>query len=123
MEFWLFNILGIFLIIFIVWWFWLARTLLSRKATQSTSNVIDVTVENGVYRPETIKIQSGKKITLRFFRKDPSPCAQWVIFQDLNISAQLPINQPHTLELKVDQPGNYEFTCQMGMYRGRLLVD
>lgn len=122
MQFWIINALGIFLIVFIIWWFWLAKSQAFKKVITTTSDVIDITVENGVYNPDVIKINSGEKIKLRFFRKDPSPCAEWVIFQELNISEQLPINRPQLIELKIDSPGKYEFTCQMGMYRGKLIV-
>jgi len=60
-------------------------------------------------------------VVLRFLRKDPSPCAAKVIFADLGISADLPIGEERELRLE-PPPGEYEFTCEMNMYRGSLLV-
>lgn len=115
----LFNSVGILLIAFIVWWFWLAKP----KAKTTTQNdIVEVIVENGVYTPSVIQATKGQALTLRFLRRDASPCAEKVIFSDLNIDADLPINEPKDIHLVVDSANSYEFTCQMGMYRGRLLV-
>lgn len=123
MTTWLINIIGILLILFVIWWFWLAKYRLAKKTKLATSDIIDIAVNNGIYDPAIIKINANEKIKLRFFRKDPSPCAEYVIFQNLNISEQLPVNKPHIIELKITNPGEYDFTCQMGMYRGKLIVN
>jgi plastocyanin domain-containing protein len=115
----LINLVGILLIAFIIWWFWLAKP----KAKLSQQNeVIDVIADNGVYSPSLIQAHAGQPLTLRFIRKDSSPCAEKVIFADLNKSADLPLDHPQDITLTIDQPGSYEFTCQMGMYRGKLLI-
>ena len=64
----------------------------------------------------------GKPVTLRFLRKDPSPCAEKVIFSDLDISSDLSIGKPQEITLTPTKPGEFEFTCQMGMNRGVLSV-
>jgi plastocyanin domain-containing protein len=115
----LFNILGLLVIVFIVWWFWLAKP---RAGAAIENGVVEVIVENGVYTPSVIQVSRGQPLTLRFLRRDPSPCAEKVIFSNLNINADLPINEPKDIQLNVDTPDSYEFTCQMGMYRGKLLV-
>jgi len=117
------NITGLVLILFVIWWFWLAKFFIARRTKTVASDTIDIIVDNGVYNPAIVKIKAGEKIQLRFFRKDPAPCAEWVIFESLNISDQLPINKPHNISLKIDTPGEYPFTCQMNMYRGRLIVE
>lgn len=118
MHKWLINGIGIVLIIFTILWFWVLK-IRKKKVFEDSGEVI---VANSVYTPSTIKIPKGKKIKLRFIRKDPSPCAEWVLFPKLKIAHPLPINKPYTLEIIVDEPGEYEFTCQMGMYRGKLIV-
>jgi len=59
---------------------------------------------------------------LRFIRKDVTPCSEWVIFHGLDISQTLAVNQPTDITIKPEQIGTFEFTCQMGMYRGQLIV-
>jgi plastocyanin domain-containing protein len=59
---------------------------------------------------------------LRFLRKDASPCAEKVLFDDLGISADLPVDDTRDVVVAPDQAGEYEFTCQMRMYRGSLVA-
>lgn len=113
----IFNALGIGLITFIIWWFWLAKA----QVTLFEGD-IKIVVEKGIYDPSVIQVKAGKKVTLRFLRKDPSPCAEWVVFPKLNLSRQLAINQITAVELMLNEAGEYEFTCQMNMYRGKLIV-
>jgi plastocyanin domain-containing protein len=110
---------GVIVIGFIIWWFWLAKP----KAKISRQNdIIEVIAENGVYSPSFIQADKGQPLTLRFVRKDANPCAEKVVFADLNKSTDLPLDEPRDITLTIDTPGTYEFTCQMGMYRGKLLV-
>jgi len=112
------NLAGLVLIGLIVWWFWLSKP----KTQRATSDVIEIVVDGGVYTPGRIEVAAGKPVRLRFLRKDPSPCAEKVLFDDLGIAADLPIDQPVELTVTPKQPGEYAFTCQMQMYRGTLVV-
>ena len=112
------NLLGIVLIVFIAFWFWFSH----KKATQINSSAISIEVKNGVYHPSRIEVSSDREITLEFLRKDASSCAEYVVFDTLNIHAQLPFNKKHQIFLGKLSPGKYSFTCQMQMYRGELIV-
>ena len=112
------NGAGLVLIGLIVWWFWMSKP----KAQRAARGVIDVLVEGGVYAPARIEVATGQPVTLRFLRKDPSPCAEKELFDDLGVSADLPIGQPVELTLSPKEAGEYAFTCQMQMYRGTLVV-
>lgn len=112
------NVLGVGLIIFIVWWFWLSTPKAQRALA---SGVIDVRVEGGVYTPARIEVTAGQSVTLRFLRKDPSPCAEQVVFADLGISHELALNTPQDITL-TPPVGEHPFTCQMAMYRGTLIA-
>jgi len=46
-----------------------------------------------------------------------------VLFPDFNQSARLPEGQEVTVEFTPDEPGEYGFQCQMGMLRGKLIVE
>ena len=116
---WLFNFFALALIVAIVWWFWLSKP----KPRQSGNNgTVEIIVENGVYTPSVIEAKKGTKLVLAFIRNDPSPCAEKVVFSDFDISHDLPLNQESSFELALDKAGVFEFTCQMGMYRGKLIV-
>jgi plastocyanin domain-containing protein len=113
------NLAGLALISLIVWWFWLYRPADVALADEA----LEITVENGVYQPARLRVAPNTAVTLRFIRKDDSPCAETVIFPDLDISATLPVGQPTAVRLPPLQAGEYAFHCQMQMYRGVLKVE
>jgi plastocyanin domain-containing protein len=46
-----------------------------------------------------------------------------VLFPDFNKSSPLPQGEPTTIEFTPDKPGEFGFQCQMGMLRGKLIVE
>lgn len=113
------NLGGLLVIGLIAWWFWLSKP---KGRKESGAKPIEVLVDNGVYSPARIEVPVGRPIMLEFLRKDPSPCAEKVIFDDFNITADLPVDRKTTVTVIPQQPGEYEFTCQMKMYRGVLVA-
>lgn len=112
------NVIGLSLIVLIVWWFWVKKT----RSLKVSSGVVEIIVENGVYTPARIEVKLGQAVKLSFLRKDPSPCAEKVVFEKLNLSFDLPMNKPRLVNFKPEQAGEYVFTCQMKMYVGSLSV-
>ena len=112
------NLIGLGLIVLIVWWFWIKKP----QTLKAASNELEIIVENGIYNPSRIEVKLGEKIKLSFLRKDPSPCAEKVIFDELGVSLDLPVDKKVSVSLKPDKAGEYSFTCQMKMYVGALIV-
>jgi len=116
---WLINLLGLVLIGAIVWWFWLYKP---REQASTEGGAVTIVVDNGVYQPAHIRLPANQPATLRFIRKDASPCAATVVFADLDISEELPLNKLKEVVLPPQPAGHYAFTCQMQMYRGELTM-
>ena len=114
------NALGILTIAFIVWWFWVYK---GKSDAGVTGDEIDIIVDAGVYEPSAIHATVGKPLTLRFLRRDTNPCAEKVLFEGLDLSADLQVDKPYELSFTPDKKGEFEFTCQMAMYRGKLIVE
>lgn len=113
------NLIGLGLIAAIIAWFWLIKP----KAYHSANPYMaDILVKDGVYTPSNIEVLANIAFRLTFHRKDPSPCAETVIFPSLNISKHLPLNEKVDVVVTPPKAGEYEFTCQMGMYRGKLIA-
>lgn len=112
------NVIGIALIVWIIWWFWLYRP----KSMAVVDNTLQVIVDNGVYQPAQLQVPAQQSVTINFLRKDPSPCAEMVVFPDLQITKTLPLNQAVRISLPAMDQGDYPFHCQMQMYRGQLHV-
>ncbi|MHB8623260.1 MAG: cupredoxin domain-containing protein [Sulfuricaulis sp.] len=119
MTAWVINLIGLAVIGLIILWFWLSHPKSLRAAG---SQPIEISVADGVYTPARIEVPAGKPITLRFVRRDPSPCADKVMFDSLSTSADLSVNKPTDVTVTPPQPGEYEFTCQMRMYHGALIA-
>lgn len=113
------NLLGVALIVLIVWWFWLYQP----GATLLAEEDLLVVVENGTYQPARIKLPANQSVSLRFLRKDASPCSETLLIPKLQISETLPLNKTKRLTLPPMEAGRYDFNCQMQMYRGQLLVE
>ena len=114
------NIVGFLFIGLIVWWFWLYTP---KGAVNSNIETITIVLENGVYTPSRLKAVQGKALTLQFLRKDPSSCAETVLFPDVEISQELPLNVSTSVTLPAMTAGEYAFHCPMKMYLGVLVVE
>lgn len=110
------TIAGIGMVAFIYWFF-----LMKKEKAIVGGDFVDITVDGG-YLPETIAITKGKKITLRFTRKDSSSCLEEVVVPEFKIRKFLPLNQTVSVELKPEKAGEYEFVCGMNMFHGKLIV-
>ncbi len=115
------NIIGLATIVWIVWYFWLYE----KKGVAATelSGVQDVRIRvKGGYDPDVIVVKAGKPVHLHFTREEEALCSEMVIFPELNTSAKLPPFQEVTVSLTPQQSGEYNFQCQMGMLRGKLIA-
>tara|TARA_R110002110_G_scaffold415856_1_gene658382 strand:+ start:26984 stop:27358 length:375 start_codon:yes stop_codon:yes gene_type:complete len=119
MESVLVNAVGIFLIGVIIWWFLIAKP----KAKINSADIQKIVVQNGIYSPSILKTKVNQPIKLGFLRKDDTPCSEYVLFDKFNISAKLPHNKMYVITIVPKEPGEFNFTCQMGMYRGTLIVE
>lgn len=100
-----------------LWWFLLSKPKSRQATTQGGVQEVTVTVDGG-YEPSQIVVQAGQPVRLNFDRKDPSSCLEEVRFPEFRIARALPLNQVTAIEFTPNQPGRYEFTCGMNMFRG-----
>ncbi|WP_017298696.1 cupredoxin domain-containing protein [Nodosilinea nodulosa] len=104
-----------------LWWFLLSKPRSRQAAIAGGRQDITITVDGG-YEPSQIVVQAGQPVRLNFYRKDPSSCLEAVRFPGFRIAKDLPINETTAIEFTPEQPGRYEFTCGMNMFRGTVEV-
>jgi plastocyanin domain-containing protein len=80
-------------------------------------------VVKGCYTPDVIVVKAGKPVRLTFVRQETAACSEMVVFGDFNKSAKLPTGEEVPVEFLPHKPGEYEFACQMGMLRGKLIAE
>ncbi|KAA3628274.1 MAG: cupredoxin domain-containing protein [Proteobacteria bacterium] len=120
---WLVTLLGLALIALIVWFFWLKRSQGIRADFTSSGFQVAMILVKGGYTPDVIVVQAGKPVRLNFRREETASCSEKVVFADFNKSADLPTGETVSVEFIPKEPGEFEFACQMGMFRGRLIVE
>jgi plastocyanin domain-containing protein len=77
----------------------------------------------GGYEPSVLYGRVGEPLRIVFSREETASCSEHVVFPAFGKSAMLPPFEDVVLELVPEHAGEYEFTCQLGMLRGRLVVD
>jgi plastocyanin domain-containing protein len=114
---------GLVAIAFIVWFFWLAKKAGAKASLASSGYQEAMVLVKGGYTPDVIVVERGRPVRLNFVRAESAACSEMVLFPDFNKSAKLPEGETVAVELMPDKAGEFEFQCQMGMLRGKLIVE
>jgi plastocyanin domain-containing protein len=117
------NVVGLLLIAFIVWFFWLVKVKGVKAALTSAGYQEQLVLVKGGYTPDVIVVERGKPVRLNFVRQESASCSEMVLLPAFNKSVRLPEGVTVPVEFLPAEPGEYEFACQMGMFRGRLIVE
>ena len=116
------TLVGFGIIIWIVWYFWLWKPgEFAAEAVVGGIQVVDVTVRGG-YQPAAIVVKAGQPLRLNFTRRESTPCGEEVVLPEFGKRAHLPENKTVPIEITPEKAGEYEFTCGMNMYKGKLIA-
>ena len=103
--------------IFFTYWFFLMK----KDEMISVTNSVDIIVKGG-YSPSAISIPQGKTTKLNFVRKDSSSCLEAVVIPYFKIRKYLPMNKKISISITPEKKGEYEISCGMNMFHGRIIV-
>ncbi len=117
--------LGVAAIGWVNWYFFLAE---GRKAAAvakvgATGLQQAVIRVEGGYSPSKVRLVAGRPARLVFVRREDASGSEEVVIPDLGIRRFLPVGQRTNVDLPASRPGTYEFTCGLGLLRGRLVVE
>ena len=115
------NVAGATAIAAIVWYFWLYRR--SGVQVQEVAGVqqVPITVKGG-YDPDVIAVKRGRPVRERIPRQESTRGSQMVVIDAIGQSAHLPEGETVSIEFMPETAGEIPFQCQMGMLRGKLIV-
>lgn len=109
--------IGIVGIVFIYWFF-----LMKKDRVVEVGSSVDILVDGG-YSPGAISIQSNKTTKINFLRKDKSSCLEEVVLPDFKIKKYLPLNRTVSISIAPKKAGEYEISCGMNMFHGKIIVN
>lgn len=76
----------------------------------------------GAFAPDLIEAKPGERLRLVFRREETATCSERVVVPSLGKSVMLPPFQDVAVDLGPLPPGEHEFSCELGVLRGRILV-
>jgi Uncharacterized protein conserved in bacteria len=117
------TLIGLAAIGGVAWFFWLKRSPGVRLPIGADGYQEGLIVVKGGYTPDTIRVRAGRPVRLVFRREETAACSERVLLPDFDRSAALPTGEPVAIEFIPKEPGAHQFTCQMGMLRGQIVVE
>jgi len=116
------TVSGVLLIVLVNWYFFFSkRKQTSAAIKEGGLQEVKVTVKGG-YTPDVIVVRKGIPVRLNFYRNETADCSDTIVFGDFKIRKPLPAYKTTSIEFTPEKEGEFEFTCGMGMLRGKLIV-
>lgn len=117
------TLAGLAAIAWVNWYFFAARRGAPALIAAPVSGPQEVTIlVDGGYSPASVLVESGRPVRLLFDRKDKGSCTEEVVVPAFGIRRFLPSGSVTPVDFTPTRAGTFEFTCGMGMVRGKLIV-
>ncbi|MBZ0119955.1 MAG: cupredoxin domain-containing protein [Sandaracinaceae bacterium] len=83
---------------------------------------VAIRVDGEGYHPSEARAPGGQRVRLVFTRTSDEGCGQQLVFPDLDIRRDLPLDEAVPVEVTMPAAGSIRFTCGMDMYQGSVLA-
>jgi len=113
---------GVGAIAWVLWYFLGTRRPASAPRRSGMEQEVRVVVKGG-YTPDTIVVQAGKPVQLRFYRDETADCSGRVVFPAFGIDVPLPAFETTTVEFTPTEAGEFPFRCGMDTLQGLVVVE
>jgi plastocyanin domain-containing protein len=119
---WLVVAGGIAAIVWVNWYFFVAgRTPVAAAEGAGGTQQVEIRVRGG-FDPATVRVRRGAPVRLIFHRDESAGGSDEVVLPDFGVRRFLAPGEATAVEFTPAEAGSYEFTCGMGLLRGRLVV-
>jgi len=88
-----------------------------------SAKVVDVKVDGSGFSPSSVSLKAHEKATLRFTRTSDQTCAKKVVFPDLKMEWDLPLNKAVDVAVPTDSARTLAFQCGMGMFKSSVVIN
>jgi P-type Cu+ transporter len=92
-------------------------------AASAIGGRIGIVVDDSGFNPGQITVAKGVPLSLDFKRISDKTCATKVVFPELNVEHELPLNKTVSVEIPTDKARIVSFQCGMGMYKSSVVVN
>jgi cobalt-zinc-cadmium efflux system membrane fusion protein len=82
----------------------------------------EIAVTTDGFAPASVTVERGRPVELVFLRKTDETCAKRVVFPSLQITKDLPLDEPVTIAWTPDEADSVDFICGMNMLKGAVIV-
>jgi plastocyanin domain-containing protein len=83
---------------------------------------IQLAVTDAGFQPAEIAVAKDRPIRLTVTRKTDQTCAREIVFKEIAVKQDLPLNQAVTVDLPAQPGGTLHYACGMNMIKGALVV-
>lgn len=88
-----------------------------------SEKVQEVNVEvAGGYKPNVVNLKKGVPAKISFTITNDQGCLDVVHSKDLGFEEDLPIDVTKTVDVPTDKAGEYNFSCGMDMFFGKVVI-
>jgi len=101
---------------------WIVIVLVAAACAKSSGAAFKVTAHENGYSPTAITIAKGQPASIEFVRTTDKTCAREVVFPELGIKKDLPLDTPVVVTLPAGESKTYTFQCGMAMFKGSVVV-
>ena len=96
----------------------------SSPAPVASSGVqeVQLTVTDAGFQPAEVQVAKDRPIRLTVTRKTNQTCATEIVFKEIDVKRDLPLEQAVTIDLPARPEGTLHYACGMDMIKGSLVV-
>ncbi|MDB4993623.1 MAG: hypothetical protein JWM74_1055 [Myxococcaceae bacterium] len=82
-----------------------------------------ITANDKGFTPSSVTLKKGEKAELVFTRTTDATCATEVVFPEINLRKDLPLNKPVAIAVPTDTARKLTFQCGMGMFKSAVVIN
>ena len=83
---------------------------------------VQLTVTDAGFVPAQVQVAKDRPIRLTVTRKTAQTCATEIVFKEIDVKHDLPLDQAVTIDLPAQPSGTLNYACGMDMIKGALVV-